>query len=150
MKIMNTTPLIAKRPYKSPPPSTSSWPILMGDPALPSATHSLLELTKIICAHLHDPLLCLPKLLRVLGMSRSDLHRKLKAATGMSTTEYIRYLRLQWAAHLLIEEPERGVFCIAVEVGFNDHSYFARRFREMYGVSPANFRATQQILEHTS
>jgi AraC-like DNA-binding protein len=83
-------------------------------------------------------------------MSRSGLHRRLKAATGMSAMAYIRYLRLRQAAQLLVEQPERSVFCIAIEVGFNDHSYFTKRFREAYGVCPISFRSAQQNLGHTS
>ena len=122
---------------------------LVSIPTLPISASFLHDITISIRVHLHDPSLCLPKILRLLGMSRSDLHRKLKAATGMSTTEYIRYLRLQWAARLLTEQPERGVFCIALEVGFSDHSYFTKRFRELYGVCPATFRTAHQTLEHT-
>jgi AraC-like DNA-binding protein len=103
-----------------------------------------------IAPRLLDAKLDLPQVLRLLGMSRSDLHRKLKAATGMSATAYIRYLRLRKAAHLLLEQPEACILGIALEVGFNDHSYFTKRFREVFGVCPADFRTAQQILEHTS
>lgn len=108
------------------------------------------QLDALLIPHLGDPNLKVPKLLRLLGMSRSGLHRMLKETTGMSATAYIRHLRLRWAARLLIAQPERSVFCIAVEVGFNGHSYFTRRFREAYGVSPESFRAAQLNLEHTS
>jgi AraC-like DNA-binding protein len=148
MKTMNTgpCPALSNNLYFRSDTSSTVFP---GDPVLPDTAIFLRELTNCIRAHLHDPTLCLPKLLRLLGMSRSDLHRKLKAATGMSATEYIRYLRLRRAARLLTEQPERSVFCIAIEVGFNDHSYFTRRFREVYGVCPANFRTAQRNLEHT-
>jgi transcriptional regulator GlxA family with amidase domain len=39
--------------------------------------------------------------------------RKLKAATGLSATAYIRYLRLRKAAHLLLEQPEACILGIA-------------------------------------
>ena len=149
MKTMNTGHRPAL-PYELSFQNATSPNALPSAPVLSDTASFLHVLTSCIRAHLHDPSLCLPKLLRLLGMSRSDLHRKLKAATGMSATEYIRYLRLRRAARLLTEQPERSVFCIAIEVGFNDHSYFTRRFREVYGVSPANFRTAQQNLEHTS
>jgi len=100
--------------------------------------------------HLHDPSLDVLKLQRILGMSRSDLHRKLKAAAGMSATAYLRYLRLRRAAQLLLEQPDWCILCVAIEVGFNDHSYFTKRFREVFGVCPGDFRAHVGNLGHTS
>ncbi|NUN99688.1 MAG: helix-turn-helix transcriptional regulator [Saprospiraceae bacterium] len=90
--------------------------------------------------HLHDSDFDVSQLLRLVCMSRSDLHRKLKKTTGMSATAYIRYLRLQKAAAFLLERPNWSVFDVAFEVGFNDHSYFTKRFREVYGVCPGDFR----------
>jgi AraC-like DNA-binding protein len=92
---------------------------------------------------LFDAKLDLPQIQRLLGMSRSDLHRKLKAATGLSATAYIRHLRLQRAAQLLLEQPEACILGIALEVGFNDHSYFTKRFREVYEVCPGEYRAME-------
>lgn len=45
---------------------------------------------------------------RFVGMSRTDLHRKLEKTVGMSATEYIRFVRLYKAAELLIKEPARS------------------------------------------
>jgi AraC-like DNA-binding protein len=98
--------------------------------------------------HLADPELDMPKLHRLLGMSRSDLHRKLKAATGMSATAYIRHLRLHKAAQLLLEQPAVCILGIALEVGFNNHSYFTKRFREVFGVCPCTFRERGGDLGH--
>jgi len=106
------------------------------------------EMADCVYAHLYDPSLNVPKLQRLLGMSRSDLHRKLKAATGMSATEYIRYLRLHRAAQLLLEQPDWCILYIAMEVGFNDHSYFTKRFREVFGVIPSSFRERGGDLGH--
>lgn len=102
-----------------------------------------------VYAHLHDASLDVPKLQRLLGMSRSDLHRKLKAATGLSATAYIRHLRLQRAAQLLLEQPHACILGIALEVGFNNHSYFTKRFREVYGVCPGEYRERGGDLGHT-
>lgn len=96
----------------------------------------------------NDPGLNAAKLQRLLGMSRSSLHRKLKAATGMSATAYIRYLRLHKAAQLLLEQPEACILGIALEVGFNNHSYFTKRFREVFGVCPGEYRERSGDLGH--
>lgn len=106
-------------------------------------THQPLFLTKLngqIEKHLSDNTLTIEKVTRLVGMSRTDLHRKLEMSVGMSATEYIRFIRLHKAAELLILEREWSVYQICIEVGFHDQSYFTRRFREFFGVSPLTFR----------
>jgi len=90
--------------------------------------------------HLSDPSLDLTKLLRSVGMSRTDLHRKLDRTTGMSATEYVRKKRLEKAVELLHEQPEWNIYQVALEVGFENHSYFTRRFREEFGRSPREWQ----------
>ena len=59
----------------------------------------------------------------LIGMSRTQLHNKMKALTGMSTSIFIRSIRLKRAKELL-ETTERSVKEIAFEIGFNDVSYY--------------------------
>lgn len=100
----------------------------------------LITINNHIEQHLADSNLTIKKMTRLVGMSRTDLHRKLDKTVGMSATEYIRYIRLHKAAQLLILEREWSVYQICMEVGFNDQSYFTRRFRELFGVCPLIFR----------
>ncbi|WP_215925049.1 response regulator [Winogradskyella psychrotolerans] len=79
---------------------------------------------------------------KALGMSRMQLHRKLKALTGLSATEFVRSQRLKLAADLL-KKSDANVSEIGYSVGFNDHSYFAKCFKEMYGCSPTEFISKQ-------
>lgn len=100
-----------------------------------------------IHTHLSDPDFKVPKLLRAVGISRTDLHRKLTRMVGMSATEYIRHVRLQHAKKLLLEEPEWSIGQISFEVGFNSQSYFARAFIEVYGECPTCYRKAHGIGE---
>ncbi len=100
-------------------------------------------------AHLEDPSFSVKKLTRDIGMSRTDLHRKLKRAAGMSTTQYIRYFRLKRAAHLLLEEPSLNIAQIAQQVGFNSGCYFTKRFRELYKIPPYEYRQQSAIRSAT-
>lgn len=99
-----------------------------------------------IIRHLSDPDLSVSKLLRYVGISRTDLHRKLIQLVGMSATEYIRHIRLRRAAALLLTEPEWSIGQIACEVGFNSQSYFTRSFIEAFGMCPRAFRKTSSEL----
>ncbi len=75
---------------------------------------------------------------QALGMSRMQLHRKLKALTGLSATEFIRNQRLKLAAQLL-KKSDINVSQVGYSVGFNNHSYFTKCFKEQYGVSPSDY-----------
>ena len=74
-----------------------------------------------------------------LGLSRSQLHRKLKAIVDLSTTEFIRTIRLRRAAEL-INNNFGSMAEIAYEVGFNNPAHFSRYFRSQFGCSPHEFR----------
>ena len=73
-----------------------------------------------------------------IGMSRMQLHRKLKALTGLTTTEFIRSQRLKMAIHLL-QNADINISEVGYSVGFNDPSYFAKCFRETYHCTPTEY-----------
>ncbi len=68
-----------------------------------TSTRFLEYLNSEIESHLADSTLTVKRLTRLVGMSRTDLHRKLEQNAGMSTTEYVRQKRLEKAAELLKE-----------------------------------------------
>ncbi|MBN1789614.1 MAG: helix-turn-helix domain-containing protein [Bacteroidales bacterium] len=72
-----------------------------------------------------------------LGTSNSMLYRKLTSLTGMSPVEFIRYIRLQHAARLLLKQA--NVTEAAYGSGFNDLSYFGTCFKKQFGINPKNF-----------
>ncbi len=80
-------------------------------------------------------------LCEALNVSRSNLHRKLKALTGQSTTEFIRSIRIYHAAELL-KQPGMTVSEVAYQTGFESASYFSKAFREQMGVPPSDWAAT--------
>ncbi len=73
-----------------------------------------------------------------MGMSRMQLHRKLKALTNHSTSEFVRIIRLERAAALL-KVNGVNVAEAAYQSGFNSLSYFNQCFKEKYGVSPSKY-----------
>jgi ligand-binding sensor domain-containing protein/signal transduction histidine kinase/DNA-binding response OmpR family regulator len=92
----------------------------------------------ILDAHLSDAAFTAETFARKVGMSRMQLHRKLQAYTGLSTTAFIRSQRLKQAAELL-KTSDLSVNEVAYTVGFNTPSYFIKCFREAYGSTPAAF-----------
>ena len=73
-----------------------------------------------------------------IGMSRMQLHRKLLAYTGLSTSAFIRSQRLKQAVHIL-KTSDATVNEVAYTVGFNTPSYFIKCFKEVYHKTPAEY-----------
>ena len=73
------------------------------------------------------------------GVSRTQLHRKLRALVNLSTSQMIRKIRLKHAKEKLIY-TESTIAQVAYDVGFGDPSYFAKTYKEEYGVSPSETR----------
>lgn len=72
------------------------------------------------------------------GMSRMQLHRKIKALTGLSASEFIRSQRLKLAADLL-KSSDINISQVGYSVGFNDHSYFAKCFKNVFNCTPTEY-----------
>jgi YesN/AraC family two-component response regulator len=73
-----------------------------------------------------------------LHMSRSQLYRKVNALTGLSPTDLLRSIRLRTAA-TLFNGGYDNVSQVMYQVGFSNHSYFAKCFRELYQVNPSEY-----------
>jgi len=75
---------------------------------------------------------------QAVNMSRMQLHRKLKALTGLSASEFVRSQRLKLAAQLL-EKSDVNISQIGYSVGFNDPAYFSKCFKELYHCTPTEY-----------
>ena len=95
----------------------------------------LSALTSQLEDHIDDDLFGVEQLASALKMSRSQLHRKLKAMADVNPSQFIRTFRLHRAKDLL-EANAGSVSEIAFRVGFNSSSYFAKCFQEQFGVLP--------------
>ena len=73
------------------------------------------------------------------GAKPAELARIFLREVGVSVTGYLEDTRLERAAALL-RGTERAVAAIAASVGFSGVSYFIRRFREAYGMTPGHYR----------
>jgi len=78
------------------------------------------------------------------GLSRVHLHRKLKELTNQTTRDFIRNVRLQQAA-MLLKEKNQNITEISELVGFTSINYFSYAFKELYGVSPSEYKEKENI-----
>ncbi|WP_114752489.1 hybrid sensor histidine kinase/response regulator transcription factor [Pleomorphovibrio marinus] len=98
----------------------------------------LTRLLSIMEDNLSNPEFDVERLSREIGMSRVNLHRKLKALIDQAPTEFIRTFRMKRAACLLAKDYG-NISEVAFNLGFNSLTYFSRSFKQYYGVTPTEF-----------
>lgn len=109
-------------------------------------TDFLQKITDIIHENISNELFGVSELTGEIGMSRSNLLRKIKKNTGLSAAQFIRQVRLQRAKEML-EEGGYTVSEVSYKVGFNSASYFKKCFHEHYGYSPGETGKREEIEE---
>jgi DNA-binding response OmpR family regulator len=102
----------------------------------PAEDAFLKKVTAAVKARLDDENFSIENLGETVGMSRSQLHRKLKAITDQSPSVFVRTLRLQHAYHLL-QQRAGNISEVAFQVGIPNLAYFSRSFSEQYGFPPS-------------
>lgn len=90
----------------------------------------------------------LDELAGVASFSKYHFHRIFYLARGETLFRYIRRLRLERAAQLLVGRPEDPVLAVALDCGFDNASAFARAFREHFGVTASDWRAGERNRPH--
>ncbi len=114
-------------------------PLPSDDPALVLEDAFLLKIRDVVEAHLSDTEFEMPQLERAMGMSRSQVFRKVKALTGASPSVLIRSIRLHKAKELL-QDHALTIAEVAYEVGFSTPAYFSTSFLEAFGKTPSAWR----------
>ncbi len=95
----------------------------------------LSKITKVIEENISNEQFGVSELAFDIGMSRSNLLRKVKKLTNLSVSQFIRQVRLEKAMEIL-KESSFTVSEVSFKVGFSSTSYFIKCFREHYGYSP--------------
>jgi AraC-like DNA-binding protein len=106
---------------------------------VPIESNFLIKVDTIITRHLNDADFKVNDLSRALHISRTQLHRKMKAATNKSTSHVVRSLRLCKARNLLFSTNLK-VTEVAYDTGFKDPNHFSRVFKQEFGISPSKIR----------
>jgi signal transduction histidine kinase/DNA-binding NarL/FixJ family response regulator len=113
------------------------------DKKITSADQQFLErIIAIINEHISDQLFGVEVLAEDMFVSRSLLFKKIEALIGESPSELIKRNRLNKAAKL-IEKNSDNISQIALEVGFNNPSYFAECFKKQFGVVPSQYHQSK-------
>jgi YesN/AraC family two-component response regulator len=101
------------------------------------------RIMKVVNEHLDDSDFNVETLTKEVGISRAQLHRKMKEMTGLPVSEFIRNIRLEQAARLL-EEQKINVTQVAYTVGFSNLAHFSTVFKKQFGVTPTEFIEQKQ------
>ena len=95
----------------------------------------LQKLAEVAEAHYTHENFGVSELAAQMGMSRSNLHRKVKTLTNKSVSRFISEIRLKKALELL-KEKAGNVSEVAYKVGFGSVTYFSKCFHDFYGFAP--------------
>ena len=88
--------------------------------------------------------LTLAALARIAGLSPYHFHRRFKERTSMTPHAFVTQERIEQAKRLLLESLEKSLVDVAAAVGCADQGHLCRLFKRKLGVTPAEFRRSDQ------
>jgi DNA-binding response OmpR family regulator len=96
------------------------------------------KLEEIVNRQMHDSELSVETVSRQLGISRSQLQRRLKQLTNQNPSDYLCTAHLQYAA-LLLTNKSLSISDVTYATGFTSLSHFSSSFKEFFGMSPSHY-----------
>lgn len=117
-------------------------PPVSSDPTFELEDQFIRNLNNLLEDHLNEEDYDIQRICEDLHISRSQLHKKLKALTGMSSSHYVRNYKLLAAEPLLLNS-ELNISEVAYNVGFKNPKYFTRLFKEKNGLAPSDWIVRQ-------
>lgn len=101
-------------------------------------THLTKQVQAYLSQHFNENI-TLSDLGGLLGVNYTSLSNIYSSATGQTIIEYLTLLRISQAKELLVKTNKK-IYEICAEVGFTDTKYFIKRFRQVVGVTPKEYR----------
>ena len=98
----------------------------------------LKDVVEYIHKNMTNSLITARDISHAVGISHSNLYRKIKSITGQSLNEFVRFVRLQKAEQLL-STGKLSVSEVMFQVGFTNHSYFSKCFKKLYKLTPKEY-----------
>ncbi len=117
-------------------PCTSDLSSLPSDTPKPTF---LERAAKVVDAHIADTDFNADVFAQEMAVSRAQMFRKLKAASGQTVLEFVNERRMTLAT-VLLTTADRTVSDIATAVGFSEASNFRRSFLRWAGITPSEYR----------
>ncbi|MDO5980952.1 hybrid sensor histidine kinase/response regulator transcription factor [Flavivirga spongiicola] len=99
----------------------------------------LTKLVTIVEENIEESEFNVDQLAKDIGMSHSNVYKKIKAMTGMTIIGFVRDFRLQRAAQLLKEQQKISITDVCFKVGYTDRRHFSQEFKKKFGKSPSLF-----------
>lgn len=97
------------------------------------------QVSRLVNQQLGNPSFGVDQLADEIGLSKSQLNRKIKSITELTTNKYIQYIRLQKARELL-EKEDKNVSEVTYLVGFSSVAYFVKCFKGHFGETPGAYQ----------
>ncbi|MEC3905521.1 two-component regulator propeller domain-containing protein [Tamlana sp. 2201CG12-4] len=98
----------------------------------------LVKLNEIIEQHIDVSEFNVEDLSVEMAMSHSNLYKKIKALTGMTTVAFIRDFRLNRAAQFL-KKDKIAIIDVCFKVGYTDRRHFSQEFKKKFGITPSAY-----------
>jgi YesN/AraC family two-component response regulator len=99
----------------------------------------LSDVIDVIKSNIKERDFSIDNLCEIMGLSRSNLYRKLKGLIQMSPSDLIIKIKLAHAEELMKSKSIHRISDIAYESGFQDPKYFSTIFKKYYGKTPKEF-----------
>ena len=109
-----------------------------------SYTHFLGRVDRIIKENMDDTSFGVAALVKSTNINRIQLYRIIQTQAGKSPSRYIRTHRLKKAAELL-QNDHCSVTEVIRKVGFSNHSYFTKCFKELFGHVPSEYAEKKRL-----
>ena len=99
---------------------------------------------QVIESHLDNSEFDILEFSKAMALGRTKLFSKIKGITGQTPNDFILNVRLKKAAAYLTDHPEFNISEITYMMGFSSPKYFAKCFKEHFGMSPSEFRKSDE------
>jgi signal transduction histidine kinase/ligand-binding sensor domain-containing protein/DNA-binding response OmpR family regulator len=96
------------------------------------------KMTKLVIENMEDSEFSLNELRQKMGMAQTTLYMKIQAITGQNPSNFVRTVKLKYAAELLLQN-EISIKDVCFRCGFNSPAYFTKTFRELFGQTPSEY-----------
>ena len=130
---------VAKAEPKDDDVTTSVEPMTEGEPT-DALSPFVSKFTSLVLSQMDSGKVAISEIAMHMYVTREQLGRKLKATTGMTSSQYVTMLRIQRARRLLREHPEMQMIEVAMRCGISDVAYFTTLFKRETGTTPAQYR----------